>query len=153
MVSFRMLMSMVWSIVSKQPLRSPSRNHLVPVPVCLISPKAMWHPRSGRKPCEWSLNCGSSYTSRMSRITSCSNVADHVGMPSGRTLPFCFGIDVLLTGVHRERSSRTKSLSFLIFSRDISSTVSLVVPLGIAPLLEYSRAYARRDRSGWERRR
>ena len=44
---------------SKQPLMSPSMNHLVPHQVWCISVRAVWHPLCGLNPCELSENCGS----------------------------------------------------------------------------------------------
>ena len=66
-------------------------------------------------------------------MTSCSNLSDHVGMPSGRNLPFAFGISTRRTGVHRYRSFRSSSMMPWIFSADIPSTVSSVAPRVIAP--------------------
>ncbi len=38
---------MVWSILEKHPLMSPSMNHLVPVQVSPTSFRAVWHPLYG----------------------------------------------------------------------------------------------------------
>ena len=48
-----------WSRLSKNWLRSPSMNHLVPFHVRCTSLRAVWHPRPRRKPWEWSENWGS----------------------------------------------------------------------------------------------
>ena len=45
--------------LSKQPLMSPSMNHLVPFHVLWIFVRADWHPRFGLKPWLWSENWGS----------------------------------------------------------------------------------------------
>ena len=84
----------------------------------------------------------------MERITSCTTLSDHVGMPSGRVPPLRFGIFLRRTGVHFHRSYRIASMILAIFSVDIPSTVSSVVPGVIAPSFLYNLAYARRYMSG-----
>jgi len=71
----------------------------------------------------------------MERITSCTTLSDHVGMPSGRVPPLRFGIFLRRTGVHFHRSYRIASMMLAIFAVDMSSTVSSVIPGVIAPSL------------------
>ena len=70
----------------------------------------------------------------MDRITSCTALADHVGMPSGRGPPLRFGMALRRTGFHGHRSSRMASMMLALFSLDIPSTVSAVIPGVLAPL-------------------
>src|SRR5262249_40985689 len=44
---------------SKQSAMSPSTNQVVPVQVTAALRSAVWQPRPGRNPCEWSENLGS----------------------------------------------------------------------------------------------
>jgi len=57
--SRRIVSRTVWSMLSKHPLISPSMNHREPVQAWKMSFRAVWQPRSGRKPWDVGLNCGS----------------------------------------------------------------------------------------------
>jgi hypothetical protein len=69
-------------------------------------------------------------------------------MPSGRVPPLRFGIAIRRTGFHGHRSYRIASMMLAIFSIDIPSTVSSVIPGVIAPLFLYNLVYARRYMAG-----
>lgn len=61
-------------------------------------------------------------------------------MPSGRIFPLLLGISTLRTGVHCHRSYRIASMILAIFSMDMPSTVSSVIPGVIAPSFLYNLA-------------
>ena len=82
----------VWSMWSKQPLMSPSINHLAPENSCLACANAVWQLRFGRNPCEQFRKTGSYTACSTSRSTSCTSLSVKVGIPSGRIFPLAFWI-------------------------------------------------------------
>ena len=79
---------------------------------------------------------------------SCTTLGDQSGMPSGRLPPLGLSILTRRAGGHTHRSKRIASITRSIFSSDIPSTVSPVVPGVIAPSFLYNLAYERRYMAG-----
>ena len=81
-----------WSMLSKQPLMSPSTNQRMPLKPFLIDFRAVWQLRLGRNPWEQSRNTGSYTASSIIRRTSCTSLSVKVGIPKGRIFPVAFWI-------------------------------------------------------------
>src|SRR5215468_1530432 len=71
----------------------------------------------------------------MRRTTSPTSLSRHDGMPSGRSLPFFFGIYTLRAGANRYRSNRIRSMISSICASDMPSAVPPAGPRRHRPLV------------------
>lgn len=123
----------LWSTDGKHDLMSPSKNHLTPPNFILIWFRAVWHPFSGRKPCEWTEKVCSKTVSRIILIPSCTILSLGLGTIKGLSPPLGLGIITLRDGLNLKVSALSSSEIPMIILRSVPSKVFKSTPRVMFP--------------------